>query len=94
MTKFHLITGIAPLLFLVAAWAGCSSSDQQQIETAFRIALGRSPDEEEMKWSVELLRRHVTRLLREKIPNDEANRKALAHLCHMLFNTNEFLYVE
>ena len=69
-------------------------TEQQQIETAFRIALGRPPDEEEMKWSVELLKRHVEHLLQEKTTNDEAHHKALAYLCHMLFNTNEFLYVE
>ncbi|MCH7989885.1 MAG: DUF1553 domain-containing protein, partial [Planctomycetes bacterium] len=69
-------------------------TEQQQIETAFRIALGRPPDQEEMQWSVDLLRRHVTRLLREKTTNDEAHRIAITHVCHMLFNTNEFLYVE
>ncbi len=47
-----------------------------RIRTAWRIALGRFPDETELQWCLEFLERGT-----------------LNQLCHMLLNTNEFLYV-
>ena len=43
--------------------------------------------------AADLLRRRIERYQAEA-PAAEAETKALTHLCHMLLNTNEFLYVE
>ena len=63
------------------------------IATAFLAALGRQPDDEESAWCNEFLARHLERYQKQDIPEEQAQKKALAHLCHMLFNTSEFLYV-
>jgi hypothetical protein len=57
----------------------------KRIALAFQTALGRPPRAAEVTWCTDLLRRHDERRL--------DGQKALAHLCHVLLNTNEFLYV-
>jgi hypothetical protein len=54
-----------------------------EIELAFRLVLGRSPSKTESAIAVELIGKQKE--LRAK--------DALAHLCHVLLNTSEFLYV-
>ena len=68
----------------VAAW----------VEIAFRLALARPVTDEE----IELGRRLITEQIagyreQEKFSGEEGER-ALQNLCHMLLNTNEFLYVQ
>jgi len=75
-----------------AAQRGGESRDKQ-IEAAFLIALARKPTGQEIAWSRELMDRHMQEY-RASMPPAEAERKSLGHLCHMLLNTNEFLYVE
>ncbi len=73
------------------------SADQtfpELVSWAFTTALGRPADPEETAWSVDLLTRHAERYLEEGMDAEQANLKALAHVCHMLLNTNEFLYVQ
>ncbi len=70
-----------------------ATETRQQIERAFEIALGRLPDPEEASWAGELIERQSQRYQRSPMPAAEASQKALAHLCQMLLNTNEFLYV-
>jgi mono/diheme cytochrome c family protein len=53
------------------------SDPRAQIERAFRLALGRSPDDEELRGSLAFLR---------------SGGDALAAFCHVLFNLNEFVY--
>ncbi len=65
----------------------------EQIARAFQIALARQPAAEEAPWASELLQRQTERYRQMNVPPAEAAHKALAHLCQMLFNTNEFLYV-
>jgi hypothetical protein len=65
----------------------------KRIELAFRIALGRPPKPQEAGWSGELLQKHAERYHTAGMPSDQAEQKALTHLCHMLLNTSEFLYV-
>ena len=65
-----------------------------RIRLAFRIALTRPPDEQEARWSAELLQQHTKRYRQSGSTDDEAGRKALMHLCRVLFNSSEFLYVE
>ena len=55
-----------------------SSNDlPSQIETAYRLALGRDPTVEESKLLTEYAKQH-----------------GLANLCRLIFNTNEFLFVD
>jgi hypothetical protein len=65
----------------------------EQIETAFRLALGRGPEEEELSAAQELLTKQTARF-KELVGQTEeaAGASALGSLCQMLLNTNEFLY--
>ncbi|MBI3839673.1 MAG: DUF1553 domain-containing protein, partial [Planctomycetia bacterium] len=69
------------------------ASPRRQIEQAFRIALGRSPSPREAAWSEDLLAQHAAEYAAANLPGEQAAHKALTHLCHMLLNSNEFLYV-
>jgi hypothetical protein len=70
-----------------------SEAGQAPVERAFELALGRLPDEAEAGWAAELLRQQAERCQKLPMPPAEAAHKALAHLCQMLLNTNEFLYL-
>ena len=63
-----------------------------RIDRAFRLSLSRPPSEEEQGLAIELLRRQAVELSGAKNTNGSTDRP-LEHLCHMLLNTNEFLYV-
>ena len=76
----------------VLAQAG--DSPEQRIELAFRLALSRRPNTEELGWSSELLRQQAQRYQRSGAAHADAERQALMHLCRVLFNSSEFLYVE
>jgi hypothetical protein len=58
---------------------------EAQIERAFRLAFHRAPNERELVSAVSFLERQ------SKIASPDA---ALADLCHVLLNSNEFLYVD
>lgn len=77
----------------VAAIAGGGAFDEQ-VTAAFRFAFGRPPDEEDLASCVNFLRQHAERYASQNVAESEAKMKALAQLCHMLFNTSEFLYVQ
>ena len=64
-----------------------------QIELAFRIALGRMPSGQEIAWSQDLLARQAAELAATSISAEAIAEQSLTHLCHMLLNTNEFLYI-
>ena len=70
------------------------SAPESRVTTAYRIAFGRDPTQKETTWCINLLRRHNTRFLKDSMPPDEAKTKALVQLCHMLMNTNMFLYIQ
>ena len=80
--------------FAQRVWHNAGQSPAERIELAFRIALSRAPDSQEIQWSSELLRQHAARYRAEGSPADQAARQALMHLCRVLFNSSEFLYVE
>jgi hypothetical protein len=67
--------------------------EQRRIETAFRLAFARRPSPTETDASAALLKKLRERYADERLPPAEADRKALARLCHMLLCANEFLYV-
>ncbi|MDG1897957.1 MAG: DUF1553 domain-containing protein [Fuerstiella sp.] len=73
--------------------ADAGNAVPKQVAAAFRIAVGRSPTEDEEKLSIELVQRQRDRYEAQK-PETDASRIALAQLCKMLFNLNEFLYVK
>ena len=60
--------------------------ESARIDRAFLVALGRRASDEERGLAAELLRRQAGE-------SKTAPRRPLEHLCHMLLNTNEFLYV-
>ncbi len=66
----------------------------QRIGRAFLIALARPPSEEEATWAADLLRKQTERYASQSTPPDEVALKVLGHLCQMLLNTNEFLYLQ
>ena len=67
------------------------TSPAQQILTAWKIVLGRTPDAEESNWAAELLKRHHETFA--EAGAEAPQREALTQLCHMLLNSSEFLYV-
>jgi hypothetical protein len=63
-------------------------------EAAFRTALARPPSSREGAWCAALLKRHTEQYRKSgKLSDERAARTALVHLCHVLLNTREFLYV-
>jgi hypothetical protein len=81
-------------------YESAGQSQENQIDTAFRLALGRPPEAEERMWSAQLLNEQTT-LYGKSASDDpgtqnssEAAEKALMHLCRALFNSTEFLYIE
>ena len=69
----------------VAREAG--ANEPAQIEWAFRLALARRPDAEELA--------AITAFLTRPSAGDaEAKRTALADFCQTLLGTNEFLYID
>jgi cytochrome c553 len=59
------------------------ATDDERIETIYLTALGRPPEEDELKFAGQFLDEH---------PEEAA--QPLAELCHVLFNTKEFLFVD
>ena len=66
----------------------------EQIRLAFQIVLSRLPAIDEVAWSSELLNGQSRAYAESGMEPSEAARKALASLGHMLFNSNNFLYLE
>jgi hypothetical protein len=76
----------------VMAGAGTDSADRR-IELAFRIALGRPPSPSQLELCRQLLADHAAERGADNEPAEPSAETGLAHLCHMLLNSNEFLYV-
>ena len=66
----------------------------EQIRLAFQTILSRPPAVDELVWSSELLNDQSQAYAGSAAEPPEAALKALASLCHMLFNSNNFLYLE
>jgi len=69
-------------------------ASDEQIAAAFRLAFGRRPQHEELGETRAFLQRHAARYEGQGISKPVARKKALTHLCHMLLNASEFLYVQ
>jgi hypothetical protein len=63
-----------------------------QVDRAWRFVYSRPATAGERKEALEFLDRQGA-MLGARMPAEEAQKAALADLCHMLVNSNEFLYV-
>jgi hypothetical protein len=72
-----------------------SRRERSRVAYAYAFALGRPPEPEELEDALALLRRSAS-LLPTTGPSSEdpADNSGLVDLCHVLFNSNEFLYVD
>ncbi len=72
-----------------------SNQHEERIALAFRLALGRMPEREETAESVEFLGRQARSSGAAPHRVDAlVDHAALVDFCHVLFNSNEFLYVD
>jgi hypothetical protein len=67
-----------------------TSRTPEQIKLAWRLAFGRNPVDTEFGQAMDHLRAQQTHFEKE----ENADHLALASLCHVLFNSNEFIYVD
>ncbi len=73
-------------------WNDAGMTLDAQVDRAWRFVYSRAASPEERKEALAFLQRQAA-LLGERMAHDEAQRAALTDLCHMLVNSNEFLYV-
>lgn len=69
--------------------AAFSSDPLERVDHAWRLALGRSPSVSERKLAVESLPRSGA-----SMANAESTERGWSALCHVLINTNEFIFVD
>jgi hypothetical protein len=93
LTLLNDVTMLEQAEHFAARVAGSAAREEQQIETAFRLAFARKPTANEVIRSKAFLRNVQEEYLRQNVPPSQVERKALARLCHMLMCANEFLYV-
>jgi hypothetical protein len=62
---------------------------EQQVRWAYRLALGRPPSPKEIAENVAFLNRQAA----AHAGSAAASLEALADLCDVLFNLNEFIYI-
>lgn len=63
------------------------------VDQVYRLALSRPPSADELKSSLQFLDRQAE-LLKARNNGDPAFAAAVADLCHVLMNVNEFIYVD
>ncbi len=85
--------------FLAERAARDSGGDRgRQVERAYRLALVRPPSEEDRKEALRFLDGQARRRLppgeADARARAEAERMALVDFCHVLFNSNEFVYLD
>ena len=71
-----------------------TGAKDKHVQLAFRFVLARTPSAVEESVCARLLERQASLFAATKLSAAEAEERALAQLCHVLFNTSEFLYVE
>jgi hypothetical protein len=75
--------------FAQRVFARAASDPGRQIETAFLLALGRTPDEAEQRAARHFFATHAE----DAAASDEVS-TSLVHFCQALLNVNEFVYLE
>ena len=73
--------------------AGPGASPEQLIEEAYAVALSRAPLPEESGLARGFLQSQATRLENASGTPAQAASEALANLCQVLLETNEFVYL-
>lgn len=73
-----------------------ADEDAQRVEWAFRLALGRDVSAAQVAGGVAFIEQQSRRVrtTRPATSREEASRIALADLCHVILNSNEFLYID
>ena len=67
---------------------------EEQIEKAYLLALSRKPSREEAQIARAHLARQEELYLKSNAAPEQAGKEALESFCHLLFLTNEFLYID
>ena len=93
--------------FAGALFSKAGSDRVRQVDTAYRWAMGRLPDEREQKLALQFIKQQATSLkeakrnaatlaIPDKLPEgtDPIAAAALTDFCLALFNVNEFIYVD
>jgi len=75
----------------LARRATTPGDDEASVTLAYRSALGRTPEAEEVAELVEFLKNQVSKTEKK---GREARFAALVDLCHVLLNSSGFLYVD
>jgi Protein of unknown function (DUF1553)/Protein of unknown function (DUF1549) len=92
--------------FAGRVFQGAGADPNKQVAMAYRLALSRKPGDDELRMAIDFLERQSA-LIKARVeakrplalpPNppadlDQARMAALVDLCHVLFNSNEFVYV-
>jgi hypothetical protein len=71
-----------------------SAEAPQRTAAAWRFALGRNPSDDELRLGVEHVERQRQRFASGSTQSDSPELLAWASLCLVLFNSNEFLYID
>jgi hypothetical protein len=72
-----------------------STDDRDRIVLAYRSTLGRRPEPDEIADGLSFVERQASRVAPAGKPsNIQASHEALVDFCHVLLNSNEFLYVD
>ena len=66
----------------------------KQAELVLLIGLSRRPSPQRVRQAVAFLQSQSERLTAEGVDGSQAQRKALADLCHVVMNLSEFVYVD
>jgi hypothetical protein len=70
-----------------------ASQDRPLVVAAFRRALSRDPDEDEVRLACEMLWSHCAHY-RSAGHGDDSRRLAWGDLCRAILNLNEFVYID
>ena len=72
-----------------------STDDRDRIVLAYRLAFGRQPEPDEIAEAMAFIDRQANLLPHSaRRSNTAADHDALVDFCHVLLNSNEFLYVD
>ncbi|HUY33435.1 MAG TPA: PSD1 and planctomycete cytochrome C domain-containing protein [Pirellulales bacterium] len=80
-------------LFAARVRAEAGNDRGRQVERVYLIALGRRPNEDELRLGVETLQRLAAQW-RKQETESEAEKRALANYCHAIVNSAEFVYID
>jgi hypothetical protein len=73
-------------------WNDAGMTPEAQVDRAWRFVYARAATPDERKEALAFLD-HQSAMLGARMPREDARKAALTDLCHMLVNSNEFLYV-